>query len=125
MKASIKRWGADAELAMTNEMKQLHWHDLYKPRHWHKLTSKQTKQVLESHIFIEKKRYGKTKARNVIGGDKQRAYITKEDLSSSTVSDEAVMLTCVIDAQEEWDVAVADIPNAFAQTVVSNNDAEH
>ncbi len=38
---------------------------------------------------------------------------------------EAVMLTCVIDAQEERDVEVVDIPNAFVQTVVSEEDAEH
>ncbi len=35
------------------------------------------------------------------------------------------MLTCVIDSQEERDVAVVDIPNAFVQTVVSEEDAEH
>ena len=35
------------------------------------------------------------------------------------------MLTCVINAQENRDVAVVDIPNAFAQTVVSDEDAEH
>jgi hypothetical protein len=35
------------------------------------------------------------------------------------------MLTCVIDAQEGRDVAVVDIPNAFVQTVVSEEDAEH
>jgi hypothetical protein len=38
---------------------------------------------------------------------------------------EAVMLTCVIHAQKERDVAVVDIPNAFVQTVVSEEDAEH
>jgi hypothetical protein len=43
----------------------------------------------------------------------------------STVSAEAVMLTCVIDAVEDRDIAVVDIPNAFAQTVVSEEDAEH
>jgi hypothetical protein len=35
------------------------------------------------------------------------------------------MLTCVIDAQEDMDVAVVDIPNAFDQTVVDEEDAEH
>ncbi len=35
------------------------------------------------------------------------------------------MLTCVIDAVEDRDIAVVDIPNAFAQTVVSEEDAEH
>jgi hypothetical protein len=55
----------------------------------------------------------------MIGGDKQHDYITKEDVSSPTVTAEAVMLTYVIDAQEDRDVAVVDIPNAFVQTVVS------
>ncbi len=47
----------------------------------------------------------------MIGGNKQHDYITKEDVSSPTVTAEAVMLTCVIDAQEDRDVAVVDIPN--------------
>jgi hypothetical protein len=81
--------------------------------------------VLESHIFIEQKRYGKIKAQKVIGGNKQCNYITKEDVSSPMVSAEAVMLTCVIDAAEDWDIAVVVIPNTFAQTVVSEEDAEH
>ncbi len=71
------------------------------------------------------KRDGKIKAQKVIGGNKQRDYITKEDVSSPTVSAEAVMLTCIIDAVEDRDIAVVDIPNAFAQTVVSEEDAEH
>jgi hypothetical protein len=89
-------------------------------------TKKQKEQVLESHIFVEEKRDGTIKAQKMIGGNKQRDYITKEDVSSPTVTAEAVMLTCIIDAQEEGrDVAVVDIPNAFVQTVVSKEDAEH
>ena len=33
---------------------------------------------------------------------------------------EAVMLTCVIDANENRDVAIVDITNAFVQTVVED-----
>ena len=33
---------------------------------------------------------------------------------------EAVLLRCIIDAEEERDVAVIDIPNAFIQTRVEN-----
>ncbi len=36
------------------------------------------------------------------------------------VSSEAVMLMCVINATEKRDVAVIDIPNAFIQTVVED-----
>jgi len=103
MKAAIKKWGQEAEYAITTEMKQLHWRNSYKPQHWHGLTKKQKDQILESHIFAEQKRDGLIKARKVIGGNKQQDCITKEDVSSPTVTAEAVMLTCVIDAQEDRD----------------------
>ena len=60
------------------------------------------------------------KARQVAGGNKQRGYIMKEDASSPTVSSEAVMLTWVVDANENREVAIVDIPNAFVQTVVED-----
>ncbi len=76
--------------------------------------------MLESHIFVERKQDGSLKAQQVAGGNKQQGYITKEDASSPTVSSEAVMLTCVLNATEKRDVAVVDIPNAFIQTVVED-----
>ena len=106
-------------------MKQLHWRNSYKPKHWHELTKKQKEQILESHIFIEQKWDGLIKARKVIGGNKQQDYITKENVSSPTVTAQAVMLTCVIDVQEDRDAVVVDIPNAFVQTVVDKEDTEH
>ncbi len=56
----------------------------------------------------------------MVGGNKQRDYIPKEDVSSPTVSTEAVMLTYVI--IENRDIAVIDIPNAFVQTVVEEKE---
>jgi hypothetical protein len=76
--------------------------------------------VLESHMFLKQKRDGKIKGRTVDGGNKQRDYISKEDDSSPTVATESVLLSCIIDAEEERDVAVVDIPNAFVQTRVKN-----
>ena len=122
MKAAIKKWGKYAELAITNKMKQRHWRNSYQPKHWHDLSKTQKDKIIQSHIFVEQKRDGKIKARKVIGGDRQRDYITKEDVSSPTMSEEAVMLTCVIKAQEDRDVAIVDIPNVFAQTVVREED---
>ena len=46
---------------------------------------------------------------------KQRSTTKKEDASAPTVSVKAVLLSCVIDAAEERDVAVVDIPGAFMQ----------
>ncbi len=123
MNAALKEWGKAAEQAITITMKQLHWCNLYKPMHWHELTQAQKEHILESLIFVKEKQDGKIKARKVVGGNKQWDYITKEDVSSPTVSAEAVMLPCVIDALEDWDIAVINIPNAFIQTVVK--DKEH
>ncbi len=76
--------------------------------------------MLESHIFVERKQDGVLKAQQVAGGNKQRGYITKEDASSPTVSLEVVLLTCMVDANKNSDVAIVDIPNAFVQTVVKD-----
>ena len=46
--------------------------------------------------------------------------MTKEELSSPTVSTEAVLLTLIVDAREGRDIAVVDIPNAFIQTCVDD-----
>jgi hypothetical protein len=91
--------------------------------HWHESTTAQKEHILESHIFVEEKQDGKIKARKVVGGNKQQDYITKEDVSSPTVLAESVMLTCIIDALEDQDIAIINIPSAFGQTVIK--DEEH
>ncbi len=53
------------------------------------------------------------------GENKQeRDYISKEDASSPTIATEAILLSCIINAKEERDVTVINIPNAFIQTRV-------
>jgi hypothetical protein len=123
MKAALKKWGEAAEQAITIKMKQLHLCNSYKPMHLHELSTAQKEHILKSHIFVEEKQDGKIKTRKVIGGNKQQGYITKEDVSSPTVSAEVVMLTCMIGALKDQDIAVIDIPNAYVQTVVE--DEEH
>jgi hypothetical protein len=71
-------------------------------------------------MFLKQKRDGKIKGRTVAGGNKQRDYISKEDASLPTFATESVLLSCTIDAEEERDVAVVDIPSAFVQTRVEN-----
>ena len=118
LKSGLKQWGDKAQSAVKAEMKQLHFRDTFKPMHWRELSTAQRKTVLESHLFLKQKRDGKIKGCTVAGGNKQRDYISKEDASSPTVSTEAVLLMCIIDAEEERDVAVIGIPNAFIQTRV-------
>ena len=120
LKAGLKEWGQTGHDAAFSEMKQLHFRNTFRPKHWKELTQRQKDMVLESHMFLKEKRDGKIKGRTVAGGNKQRSYIPKEDASSPTVATESVLLTCIIDAEEERDVAVVDIPNAFIQTKVED-----
>jgi hypothetical protein len=80
------------------------------------LTAEQQTKILQSHMFIGQKRTGETKARMVAGGNTQHGPVTKEELSSPTVSTKAVLLTSIVDARKGRDITVVDIPNAFIQT---------
>jgi hypothetical protein len=115
LKSGLKQWGNKAYAAVTLEMKQLHFNNMFKPKHWSELSKTQRQTVLESHMFLKEKRDGSLKRRTVAGGNKQRDYISKEDASLPTVTTEAVLLSCIINAKEGRDVAVIDIPNALSR----------
>lgn len=59
---------------------------------------------------------GQVKGRGCADGRPQRQWTKKEDATSPTVSTESVMITSVIDAAEDREVAVVHIPGAFIQT---------
>ena len=64
-------------------------------------------------MFLKEKRYGAIKVRAVAGGNEQRDYIFKEYAISPTVATKVVLMSCIIDAKEERDVAVINILNTF------------
>jgi hypothetical protein len=116
LKSGLKQWGNKGYAVVTSEMKQLHFRNTFKPKHWSKLLKTQCQMVLESHMFLKEKRDGSLKGRTMAGGNKQQDYISKEDASLPTVATEAILLSCIIDAKEGRNVAGIDIPNAFIQT---------
>ena len=71
-KSSLRAWGDKAYMAVQSEMKQLHFRNNFKHKHWRELTHTQRHAVLESHMFLKEKRYGVIKGRAVAGGNKQR-----------------------------------------------------
>jgi hypothetical protein len=107
------------------EIKQIHMHKTFVPKHRHELTPKQRERMVEAFIFLTEKRSGEIKARKVLGGSVQHNYISKDEASSPTAYTESVIMTAVIDAKERRDVAMVDIPNAFCQTVILDKDANH
>jgi hypothetical protein len=116
MKAGMKQFKERGEEAVSKELSQLHFRDTFEPIHSKYPTQQERKEVLESHLFLKEKRDTAVKGRMVAGGNKQRDTIDKQDASSPTAALESVLLTAVIDAKEKRDMAVIDIPNAFVQT---------
>jgi hypothetical protein len=55
LRSSLKQWVNKAYAAVTSEMKQLHFCNTFKPKHWSKLSKTQRQTVLESHIFLKEK----------------------------------------------------------------------
>ncbi len=115
VKTAFREWGDNAKVAGEKEVNQLHWRKTFVSRQMLELTAEQQTKILQSHMFIGQKRTGETKARMVAGGNTQWGHMTKEELSSPTVSTKAVLLTSIVDAHKGRDVAVIDIPNAFIQ----------
>ena len=115
LKAGLRTFGTDGMKAVEKEMKQLHDQDVMIPVHKKSLTPEQRREVLAYLMFLKRKRCGKIKGCGCADGRKQRAYIAKEDSTAPTVSTEAVFLTAGIDALENRDVAVLNVPGAFMQ----------
>ena len=55
LKSGLKQWGDKAYVAVMSEMKQLHFRNTFKPKHWSKLSKTQRQTVLESHMFLKEK----------------------------------------------------------------------
>ena len=63
--------------------------------------------------LVTKKRNGTVKGRSCANGKKQRRYISKEEVTSSTVQLESLMLSILIDSYQGRNVATADVKGAY------------
>ena len=115
MKRGLRMFGEEGYTAVRKEMQQLHDRKVMQPVKRKDLTPVQKREALGYLMFLKKKRNGTVKGRGCADKRKQRAYITKEDSTSPTISTEAVFLTAVVDAWEGRKVAVLDVPGAFMQ----------
>ena len=112
----LKIFGDPGIDAVMKELKQLHDLRVMSPCRPEELTREEVKRALPYLMFLKRKRCGKIKGRGCADGRSQREFISKDQASSPTVSLYALMLSCVIDAIQRRDVATVDIPGAFLQT---------
>jgi len=71
---------------------------------------------MEAFVFLQEKKDGTTKGRTIYNGKPTREWLSREDSAIPTAALESTFLTSTIDAKEERDVMSADVPNAFIQT---------
>lgn len=75
-------------------------------------------------MYIKEKRDGRIKGRGCADGRSQRLYTSKHETSSPTCTLAGLIMTCVIDAYEQRDVATVDIPGAFLQTKMPDDEED-
>ena len=73
-------------------------------------------------MLLTQKQDGQYKGRMVYKGKPTREWLSREDSASPTVMLESIMLTLAFDAKEKRDVMTADVPNAFIQTEIPEED---
>ena len=115
LKAGLQTFGNDGLKAVEKEMHQLYDRGVMTPVHKKCLMPEQQKEALAYLMFLKRKHCGKIKGHGCADGQKQRAYIAKEESTAPMVSTEAVFLTAIIDALENRNVAVRGVPGAFMQ----------
>jgi hypothetical protein len=115
LKRELKEFGDDGITALGKEVEQLHTRKVAKPVDSSKLSREEKRASLRYLMFLTRKRCGRVKSRGCADVRKQRETKEKDDVSAPTVAIKAVMLSVVIDAMEERDLATADTPGAFMQ----------
>jgi len=94
----LKKFGKEGNNAILKELSQLHQRDALLPKKKEDMTYEERKKALRYLMFFKEKRDGTIKARGCANGRSQHEYTTKGETSLPTVSLEAMMMSCAIDA---------------------------
>ena len=124
LKKGLAIFGAEGEAAAKGELLQQHQRVCFTPIDPSKLTKQERKRAMISLMLLTKKASGEIKGRQVYNGKPSRDWVSKEEKASPTVANEALTLTCMVDAHEGRDVMGADVPNAFIQTSLPKRKGE-
>ena len=109
----LKMFGERAVAAMFKEYKQLDDMKVLRRARKIDLTIDNKRRALRAINLIKDKRCGKIKGRTCADGRPQRAYTPREEASSPTIALESLMATLLLDAHEERDVAIFDVPGEY------------
>ena len=119
-KAGIRKHDKAAEAALMAEFAQLEDLSVYQSVDPTKLTREQRMAALRAINLIKEKRDGRLKGRTVADGRSQRTLYDKSETASPTVSSDALILSIIIDAYEQRDVATADVAGAYLKAFMDD-----
>ena len=88
------------------------------------MTIEEKKKAVDSLLFLCEKRDGTIKGRMVYNGKPTRKWLTREETASPTVALESTFLTAIVDAKEGRDIMTNNVPNAFIQAEIPQEDGE-
>ena len=100
----LKEFKQDGVKATKKEVKQLHAQICFTPVHVKDLTPKERKKAQHTLLFLSEKTDGTIKARLVFNGKPTRDWLSQEDTTSPTASQEGIFMTATVGAKEERDV---------------------
>ena len=119
-KAGIRKYGRAAEEALMAEFAQLEDMSVYESIDPRTLSKEQKRAALRAINLIKEKRDGRIKGRTVADGRSQRSLYDKSETASPTVATDALMLTIIVDAYEQRDVATADVVGAYLKAFMTD-----
>ena len=128
--SALRKLGRKALESVVAEIQQVGIDkQVFKPVNVKKLTVPQLKKIIRSSIFCKEKfladgAFEKLKARLVAGGNMQDKALY-EDVSSPTVSTSAAFMIAAIAASERRQVVTIDIPGAYLNADLSDNEPIH
>jgi hypothetical protein len=108
-KAGTKKNGQAAIDTLCKDFLQLHDLDVFEGQHATALTKDERRAASPSINLVKEKRCGTIKGHTVADGRKERWLHAKEETASPAVSTDALMLSAMMDACKERDVATADV----------------
>lgn len=99
VKRAMKELGGEGIASMLKEMRQIHEKAVMHPVHYRDLSKSQLKKKIRSLMFTKLNRDGTVKSRFCADGSTQERS-SETDVSSPTVSSEALFITAAIDAHD-------------------------
>jgi len=120
MRAGIKKFGEKGNESLMKELRQLHNRKEMVPKRMDELSTDDRKKAFRYLMFIKEKRDSTVKARGCTDSQPQCNCTQKEDASLPTVSLEAMMLSCAIDAKEGRYGVVTDVPGAVLHAIMTD-----